>query len=157
MSEISWFAFENKDLDFPIYKKNPHVPKWGWIVLFIALFVGFLFQMGSSIFSAILACLIPLIPLLYFLKWDYKAIFQKPKLSEVGLAVALFVGYIVYALVIGTLLEGVGITGGDLVDSATLTVMSLPPLIFSLMGEELIKFIPFVFFLRLSFKYSNKR
>ncbi|WP_407379158.1 hypothetical protein [Methanobrevibacter sp.] len=113
--------------------------------------------MGFSIYSAILACAIPLIPLLYFLKWDYKAIFQKPKLSEVGLAVALFVGYMVYALLIASVLDGVGITGGDLIDSATVTVMSLPPLIFSLMGEELIKFIPFIFFMRLAYKYSNKR
>jgi hypothetical protein len=40
MSDISWFNFENKDRDFPFYKKNPHVPKWGWIVLFIAMLFG---------------------------------------------------------------------------------------------------------------------
>lgn len=94
-----------------------------------------------------------LIPLLYFLKWDYKAIFQKPKLKDVGLAVALFVGYIVYASLMGMLLENIGIVGGELVESSTVTVMTTLPLIFSLMTEELIKFVPFMFFLRLFFKF----
>ena len=35
--------------------------------------------------------------------------------------------------------------------------MSIFPLLFSLMGEELIKFIPFIFFLRLFYKYTNNR
>lgn len=157
MSEISWFNFENKDLDFPIYKKNPHVPKWGWIVLLIAMLAGFIFMIGSSIFAALLSLLIILIPLLYFLKWDYKAIFQKPKAKDIGLAVALFVGYIIYSLLMGTALEYLGIAGGDLVDYATMTWMSIPPLFFSLMSEELIKFIPFMFFMRVIYKYSNNR
>lgn len=25
MTETSWFRFENKDLDFPFYRKNPHI------------------------------------------------------------------------------------------------------------------------------------
>ena len=157
MSEISWFNFENKDLDFSIYKKNPHVPKWGWIVLLIAMLAGFIFMIGTSIFAALLSMLIILIPLLYFLKWDYKAIFQKPKAKDIGLAVALFVGYIIYSLLMGTALEYLGITGGDLVDYATMTWMSIPPLFFSLMSEELIKFIPFMFFMRVIYKYSNNR
>lgn len=157
MSEISWFNFENKDLDFPIYKKNPHVPKWGWIVLLIAMLAGFIFMIGTSIFAALLSMLIILIPLLYFLKWDYKAIFQKPKAKDIGLAVALFVGYIIYSLLMGTALEYLGIAGGDLVDYATMTWMSIPPLFFSLMSEELIKFIPFMFFMRVIYKYSNNR
>lgn len=157
MSEISWFNFENKDLDFPIYKKNPHVPKWGWIVLLIAMLAGFIFMIGTSIFAALLSMLIILIPLLYFLKWDYKAIFQKPKAKDIGLAMALFVGYIIYSLLMGTALEYLGIVGGDLVDYATMTWMSIPPLFFSLMSEELIKFIPFMFFMRVIYKYSNNR
>lgn len=157
MSEISWFSFENKDLDFPIYKNNPHVPKWGWIVLLIAMFFGFILMMGSSIFKALLSMLVLLIPLLYFLKWDDKAIFQKPKAKDVALAVALFVGYIIYALLMGVVLENFGLTGGELIDPAETTLMSIPPLFFSLMSEELIKFIPFMFFMRVVYKYSNNR
>ena len=35
MVEIDWFGFEDKDYDFPFYRKNPHILKWGWLVLFI--------------------------------------------------------------------------------------------------------------------------
>lgn len=28
------FNFENKDLDFPFYNKNPHVPKWDGLFYF---------------------------------------------------------------------------------------------------------------------------
>lgn len=157
MSEISWFKFENKSLDFPFYKKNPHVPKWGWIVLFIAMFIGLILSISEHISVSILSCVIVLVPVLYFLKWDYKAIFQKPSLKDVALAVALFVGYIVYSLLMSTCLEYFGIVGGQLIESETITVMSLFPLIFSLMTEELFKFIPFMFFMRLVFKYSDNR
>lgn len=96
MENIDWFNFENKDLDFPIYKKNPHIPKWGWIVLFIAAPIALLLCSFPNMIVAILSCPLLLLPILYFLKWDYKAIFQKPTVKEVGMAVGLFVGYMIY-------------------------------------------------------------
>lgn len=157
MSNVDWFNFENKDLDFPFYRKNPHVPKWGWIVLFIACPLGLILTASSRLHITILACIVLIVPVLYFLKWDYGAIFQKPSLKDVGLAVVLFVGYLVYAIVLGMLLENFGIVGGDLIEESSMSLMSIPPLIFSLMGEEFIKFIPFMFFLRVSYKYSDNR
>ncbi len=159
MSNIDYFKFENKDLDFPVYDKNPHIPKRGWIVLLIAMFVGFMMQgfTDNEMIDAILFCVIVLIPLLYYLKWDYKALFQKPKAKEVGLAVALFIGYIIYAFVVGSALDYFSLTGTSTIEGVTLTFASIPPLLFSLMGEELIKLIPFLFFLRLFFKFSNNR
>ncbi len=157
MSNIDWFKFENKDLDFPFYKKNPHIPKWGWIVLFIATFVGLILSVSSNILISVLSCLVLIVPVLYFLKWDYKAIFQIPKAKDVALAVALFVGYIVYSLIISIVLENFGIVSEGIIDSTTVSVMSLIPLVFSLMSEEFVKFIPFMFLLRLSYKFSDNR
>lgn len=157
MSDISWFGFENKDRDFPFYKKNPHVPKWGWIVLFIAMIFGLILTAGDTIQITFLSCVVIIVPVLYFLKWDYKAIFQKPSLRDVALALALCAGYLAYALIISTLLENVGIMGADLVEQSTVSIFEVIPLIFSLMTEEFLKFIPFMFFLRLIFKYSDNR
>ena len=157
MSNIDWFRFENRDYDFPFYKKNPHVPKWGWIVLFVLVNFGFLISAGESIVFGLIGCCIAIVPLLYFLKWDYKAIFRIPRAKDVAIAVGLFVGYLVYALVVGSLLDTLSISGPILVDEATLSIWSIPPLLFSLMGEELIKFLPFVFFLRILYKYTNNR
>ena len=38
-----------------------------------------------------------------------------------------------------------------------LNIISLVSLFFSMMGEELLKFIPLMFFMRVFFKYTNKR
>ena len=155
MSNIDWFKFENKDLDFPIYKNNPHISKKGWIVLFIALAIGYVFVQGSQIYHGIISCIILIVPVLYFLKWDYKAIFQKPTLKDVALAVGLFIAYILYAYVMTLILSNFGIAGNS--EGSAITFMSIPPLIFSLMGEEFIKFITFIFFMRILFKYSDNR
>lgn len=159
MSNIDYFKFENKDLDFPVYKKNPYIPKSGWIVLIIAIILGFLMQglTGNEMIDSILFCFIVLIPLLYYLKWDFKALFQKPKAKEIGLAVALFAGYLIYSYTVGSVLDYFSLTGTSTLEGVSITWASIPPLLFSLMGEELIKLIPFLLFLRIFYKYSNNR
>ncbi len=156
MSNIDWFRFENKDLDFPIYKKNPHISKRGWIALFIAFVIGYVFVQGSQMYHGIISCIILIVPVLYFLNWDYKAIFQKPALKDVALAVGLFIAYILYAYLMTIVLSNFRIVGSS-DGGSTLTFMDIPPLIFSLMGEEFIKFIPFIFLLRIFFKYTDNR
>ena len=153
-----WFSFENTDYDFPFYRKNPHVPKHGWIVMFVALVVGFFLQyFFSEIIGGIIFCAIPLAAVLYYLGGDIKAIIRKPAVRDVALAVMLFVGYIIYSIVIMSILEQVGLAGSDIVSDEMVTIYSILSLIFSMMGEELMKFIPFIFFMRLIFKYSDNR
>lgn len=159
MSNDDYFNFENKDRDFPFYKKNPYVPKSGWIVLIFAVIVGMLMQgiTGNEIIDGILFMLIVLIPVLYYLNWDYTAIFQKPKSKEVLLAIGLFAGYMIYSLVVGSVLDFYGWGATPTIDENSLNIASTFALLFSLMGEELIKFIPFMLFLRIFYKYSNNR
>lgn len=156
MSNIDRFKIENEDSDFPFYNNNPHIPKWGWIVLFFAMVMGFILSISSNLIVLILSCAVIIVPVLYFLKWDYTVIFKKLSARDVALAIALFVGYIVYALAMDFVLGNFGIVGGDLVGSHP-TWMDIPPLFFSLMVEEFLKFIPFMFFLRVAFKFSNNR
>ena len=61
------------------------------------------------------------------------------------MAVALFVGYMIYSILMGMVLEHFGITSPGTVDMDTVTIMTTLPMFFSLMGEEFIKFIPFMF------------
>lgn len=157
MSDISWFKFEDKDIDFPFYKKNPYVPKWGWIVLFIALFFGYILALSQRIHIAILCCIVLIVPVLYFLKWDYRAIFRIPSRSDILLAIALFIGYIAYALIMSMVLEQFGIVSSGTVPMESVTIMRIFSSVFSLMGEEFVKFIPFMFFLRVGYKYTNNR
>ena len=157
MSEIDRFKFEDKERDFPIYKENPPISKKAWVVLLFLTLFGVLFGGGSGLADSIIICFIMIAVLLYFLKWDVQAIFQKPKIKDIALAVGLFVCYMIYAFIMSTLLEQVGLTGGNLVDQSTISIISTIPLIFSLMTEEIIKLIPFLFFLRVFFKYTDNR
>lgn len=157
MAEIDRFKFEDKEYDFPFYNKNPYIPKWGWIVLFITFLIGFLLSLSSNIIMAILCCIVYIVPVLYFLKWDYNAIFRKPSRREILLAVALFIGYFIYAFVMEAILKQFGIVSSGPINPESVTVMTLFTSIFSLMGEEFLKFIPFMFFLRVIYKFSNNR
>ena len=158
MTVINRFKFEDEGYDFPFYNKNPYIPKWGWVVLFVAFIVGtILAVITQKLPLIILGCIVFIVPLLYFLKWDYKAIFRVPSRKDLVLIVALFVGYIVYGMVMGMILKQFGIVSPGTMGSESVTVMTLVTSIFSLMGEEFFKFIPFIFLLRVIYKFSNNR
>jgi len=159
MLNSEFFNFENKHLDFPFYKKNPYVPKIGWIILFLSMIIALLAEgiINNELVSGILFCLIPLITILYYLKWDYKRIFQRPSANDIILAVALFIGYIIYALIMGYALDLLSLSGSALVNENSVTFITILSLFPSLMGEELIKFIPLMFFLRIIYKYTENR
>ena len=158
MTVIDRFKFEDEGYDFPFYNKNPYIPKWGWVVLFVAFIVGtILAVITQKLPLIILGCIVFIVPLLYFLKWDYKAIFRVPSRKDLVLIVALFVGYIVYGMVMGMILKQFGIVSPGTMGSESVTVMTLVTSIFSLMGEEFFKFIPFIFLLRVIYKFSNNR
>ena len=157
MAEIDWFKFEDKDYDFPFYNKNPSIPKWGWIVLMFVFFFGFFLTLTQKIHVGILCCIFFIVPVLYFLKWDYKAIFRMPSRRDFALAIALFVGYLIYALVVSTILGQFGIVSSGTVEESSITVMTTIASVFTLMGEEFIKFIPFIALLTLFYKFTNNR
>ncbi|MBR5502965.1 MAG: CPBP family intramembrane metalloprotease [Methanobrevibacter sp.] len=157
MADIDWFKFEDKDYDFPFYNKNPSIPKWGWIVLMFVFFFGFFLTLTQKIHVAILCCIFFIVPVLYFLKWDYKAIFRMPSRRDFALAIALFVGYMIYALVVSTILGHFGIVSSGTVEESSITVVTIVASVFTLMGEEFIKFIPFIAFLTLFYKFTNNR
>ena len=157
MTALDRFKFEDGDFDFPFYNKNPHIPKWGWVVLFIVWFMGFFLAVSDKLHFALMGCIVLIVPVLYFLKWDYKAIFRMPSRRDLLLVVALFAGYMIYALVIGAILEQFGIVSSGTIDPTAVDVMTIVVTIFTVLGEEFIKFIPLMFFLRVIYKYSNNR
>lgn len=155
MENIDFFNFENKDKDFPIYRNNPYISKAAWLVLFLVLIPGILLISDSSVLSSIMSCLVILVPLLYYLNWDYTLLFYKPKRKDILMAVALFIGYIAYSLLIMEVISPLNLSSA-MVDTQT-NLMVIPPMAISLMTEELIKFVPFMFFLKLFYKYSGNR
>lgn len=157
MTIVDRFKFEDEGYDFPFYNKNPHIPKWGWIVLLITFIIGAISSFSSQIHIIILGCIVFIVPVLYFLKWDYKAIFRMPSRKDIALAVALFIGYILYSILMEMILKQFGIVSPGTTSPESINIMTMFTSIFSLMGEEFLKFIPFMFFLRVIYKFSNNR
>ena len=147
--------------DFPYYKNNPRISKKSWFGLLLLLPISFLIYsilFGLSEFIASVAfCLILLIPLLYVSKWDYSLFIQKPTTNAIILAILMFLGYTVYSIIIATILENFGLTGQGMDAVMTITPESIVSLVFSMFAEELIKFIPLMFFLRLFYRYTKNR
>lgn len=151
----------NETRDFPYYKNNPRIPKIGWAILLLAVPISFLLYMiiglSSEFLGSVAFCFTMLIPLLYFSNWDYKLIFQKPDRNEIILAILMFAGYMIYATVMGYVLDMFHLAGTDIASSRAVNLEMTVSLIFSMMGEELLKFIPLMFFMRLIYKFTCNR
>lgn len=149
----------DNDRDFPYYNEIPRMSKIGWLVLLICIPVsyfasGFISGLSNDVIGSIFFLLILLVPLLYFSNWDYSLFFQKPTRNEFILAILMALAYFAYSTVFTILLNANGIPD---VTKADANVVALISLVFSMMAEELIKFIPLMFLLRVFFKYTSNR
>ena len=146
--------------DFPYYNHNPRLSKKAWIALLLTVpiaYIAYIASMTNELVSSIIFCFIMLIPLLYLSNWDYKLLFEKPTKNEILLAALMFIGYMIYTIVMTYTLEYLGVPSAAADETPAYNIISIASLIFSMMGEELLKFIPLMFFMRLFYKISNKR
>ena len=144
--------------DIPFYNNNPRISKKGWVALFALLFSCLIISLSvPELIGSLVFCFGLLIPILYFARWDYSLLFHKPTKDELKLAVLMFIGYIVYAMAISLVLDYFGLAGITDDSPIATTVISFVSMFFSLMGEELLKFIPFVFLMRVVYKFSKNR
>lgn len=157
MTGVDWFKFEDRDYDFPFYNNNPQITKRGWLVIFFAFLFGFFLATSEKFIISIIGCILLIVSVLYFLKWDYKAILRMPSRNDILLAVVLFIAYILYTLAMDPILAQFGIISSGTVDPTSFSVMTSFEFIFWVLGEEFIKFIPLMFFLRVLYKYTNNR
>ena len=148
----------DENRDFPFYNENPRMSKIGWLVLLISVVLSYCtyhyISFPNEILSSIVFLLIMLVPLLYFSNWDYSLFFKKPTGDELILAVLMFLAFFAYSLVMTNFLASTGIPN---MDGSSEGIVNIVGLIFSMMAEELVKFIPLMFFLRVLFKYTSNR
>ena len=150
-------SFEKRD--FPFYDEIPKMSKIGWLVLLVSVPVAlFSFRYvhfyTNEFVASIFFLLIMLIPLLYFSDWDYSLFFRKPTKDELILAVVMFLAFFIYSFIMSNLLDASGLAS---IASGEENIISIISLVFSMMAEELIKFIPLMFLLRVFFKYTSNR
>ena len=148
----------DENRDFPFYNENPRMSKIGWFVLLISVVLSYCtyhyISFPNEILSSIVFLLIMLVPLLYFSNWDYSLFFKKPTGDELILAVLMFLAFFAYSLVMTNFLASTGIPN---MDGSSEGIVNIVGLIFSMMAEELVKFIPLMFLLRVLFKYTSNR
>lgn len=157
--KVNFFSFEKGDRDFPFYNDNPRISKSGWFVLLSSVVFSFILYVliPNELVSSIIFPLIMFIPLIYFLRGNIKLLFAKVSSNDFALVIALFIGYMIYSVVMGEVLAYIGLAGNEADISNQVSWFSTFTLIFSLMGEELLKLIPFLFLLKVFFKFTNKR
>lgn len=149
----------DEERDFPFYNDNPKMSRIGWIILLISLPVA-LFSFRHVYFytnefvGSIVFLLIMLIPLLYFSDWDYSLFFRRPTNDELILAVVMFLAFFIYSSIMTNLLDASGLAS---ITSGDADIVPIISLVFSMMAEELMKFIPLMFLLRVLFKYTSNR
>jgi membrane protease YdiL (CAAX protease family) len=148
----------DENRDFPFYNENPRMSKIGWLVLLISVVLSYCtyhyISFPNEILSSIVFLLIMLVPLLYFSNWDYSLFFKKPTGDELILAVLMFLAFFAYSFVMTNFLASSGIPN---MDGSSEGIVNIVGLIFSMMAEELVKFIPLMFLLRVLFKYTSNR
>jgi len=149
----------DENRDFPFYNEIPRMSRIGWFVLLISIPVSFFVNvfvssLTNDIVGSIFFLLIMLIPLIYFSNWNYSLFFKKPTKDELILAVLMFIAYFIYSLIMSNVLDASGLASTG---SADAEIVSIVTLIFSMMAEELIKFIPLMFLLSVFFKYTSNR
>lgn len=149
----------DENRDFPFYDENPRMSKIGWLVLLVSVPVAlFSFRYvcfySNEFAASIVFLLILLIPLLYFSDWDYSLFFRKPTKDELILAVVMFLAFFIYSLIMTYLLDASGLAS---ITSGDADIVPIISLVFSMMAEELMKFIPLMFLLRVLFKYTSNR
>ena len=148
----------DENRDFPYYNETPRMSKIGWLILLISVVLSYCtyhyISFPNEILSSIVFLLIMLVPLLYFSNWDYSLFFKKPTWDELILAVLMFLAFFAYSFVMTNFLASSGIPN---MDGSSEGIVNIVGLIFSMMAEELVKFIPLMFLLRVLFKYTSNR
>ena len=89
----------------------------GWFILLLTVPLSLIFYtifggiFSSDIIGGLAFCLTMLVPLLYFSNWDYGLMFRKPTRNEIILAVLMFIGYMIYSILMGSFLDVLGLSG----------------------------------------------
>ena len=155
---MDFFKFEDEGVDFPFYNENPKLSLLGGFLLILSIFLGFIaYYLNIPFISSFLFAFIMFVPLLYLLKWDFNALFRKPSLKDIALAILVVFAYIIYSTVAGYLFQFIGFDGFASPPLAINICYEFISLLFSMLGEELVKIILFLIFLTLIFKFSNNR
>lgn len=164
MQKDDFFKFESETPDFPFYNENPRISTGKWAVMILSVILtlvlimvsDFLSELGT--FRRLLYFIIPVLGFGFAINWKYGLICKKIKKSDIKLIVILLISELAVTLFLSNVLTYLGIVAQDNPVTSELMLIStwlIFPL--QLFGEELIKIIPFIFFLTVFYHFTKNR
>ncbi|MBZ3935516.1 CPBP family glutamic-type intramembrane protease [Methanimicrococcus blatticola] len=126
------------------------------LTLVLIMVSDFLSELGT--FRRLVYFIIPVLGFGFAINWKYGLICKKIKKSDIKLIVILLISQLAVTLFLSTVLTYLGIVAQDNPVTSELMLIStwlIFPL--QLFGEELIKIIPFIFFLTVFYHFTKNR
>lgn len=162
MESEDFFIFENENEDFPFYNDNPKLTKNQWITLIIGVLATIIYLVWPNSIpqhiTSITLFLLMIIPISIVSRGKLGYLFKIPKKRDIVLILILYIGYYLYVITVAALLFRYGY---DFASNEILTVddskLMLLGVAVQLIGEELIKVIPFLIILHVLYKYNHNR
>ena len=156
--KIKNIGLERKNTEFPFFMDNPKISKNKWILLIIGSIILLLCStsFGESDLSTIIVVLVSIIIPLYTFKGHWKEIFKKPEINDIWVILFCLICDGILTLTLSSLLGDIGISGYDN-SWLNYNIFDLIFVFIQLLWEEILRFIPFISLLYLSYKYTANR
>lgn len=162
MDMKNFFRFENPDDDFPFYNDNPKLEKKQWLLLLGGMVVFLIFMaipldLAKYIRGTIIF-LIMIIPIAVVTRGKLGYLFKRPKAKDLLLIIVLLIAYAIYSLAMMSILFKFGIkpTANEIL-SANMDGVMIIGMFLQLIGEELVKIIPFLMITYALYRHSQNR
>lgn len=155
------FEFLEDGIDFPFYNDKPKLStgEWGLIAAALIIFTALCFIKGiPKTIHVALYFLVMIIPAIYICKGNYSLFFKKPKLRDIITIVLCLFGYLIYTILMASILDLIGYPIANNANSAlNLDLMFYITMFIQLVGEEFFKIFILLIVMYLVYKSTNNR
>lgn len=162
MSNVDFFDFEDKNIDFPFYNEKSIFDKNAIIIILSSLFLFTFLILGPIKFfegqEQIILFLITIIPLLLLTKCNLGLFFRKISLNDLRLVIVSYIGYKIYYLIVYGLfqLTNYATTSSDIYFQ-NMDIFSLIINILQIFSEEIFRIFLLLILMYYLYKYTKDR
>ena len=162
MSDVDFFDFEDKNVDFPFYNENREFDKNSIIIILSSIFLFVFLILGPIKFfegqEQIILFLITIIPLLLLTKCNLSPFFRKISLNDLRLIIVSYIGYQVYYLIINGLFKLTNYTTSSAIKYfENMDVLTLIFNFLQIFSEEIFRIFVLLLIMYFIYKYTNDR
>lgn len=162
MSNVDFFEFEDKNIDFPYYNEKNAYGKNSLIIILSSLFLFVFLILGPIKFfegqEQIILFLITIIPLLLLTKCNLGLFFRKISLNDIRLIIVSYIGYKIYYLIVYELFQVTNyVTTSAESQFLNMNLLTLIINTLQIFSEEIFRIFLFLILMYFLYKYTNNR